>query len=141
MSPENVENVRRGYAALNDAYESGRADDLLPFAEEMWEPDIVLKTNGAILAGGEQWNGHEGVLRFTDAQMEAFSRMRIVPLEFIDAGDKVVVPVRFGGQARYTGIEIEFSAVHVFTMRNGRAAQIDMYGTKAEALKAAGLGE
>jgi len=50
-------------------------------------------------------------------------------------------PVRFGGTARHTAIEIDFAAVHVFTMCEGRATRLDMYATLDEALEAAGIAE
>jgi SnoaL-like domain len=101
MSQETVELARRGYAALNDAYSSGDVNDLWPTAEELWDPEIVLRTPGGVLGGGEVWHGRDGMLRFVANQMEAFRRMWIEPQESIDAGDRLVVPVRFGGQARY----------------------------------------
>jgi ketosteroid isomerase-like protein len=139
MSQENVALARRGYAALNAAYESGEVNDLLPILDEIWEPDVVLKGTGSVLAGGEEWHGHEGMLRFTASQMEAFQQMSLEPLEFIDAGDQLVVPVRFGGRARYTGIEVEFRATHVFTIHDGKVTRMDIYESKAEALEAVGL--
>jgi len=141
MSQENVALARRGYAALNAAYESGEVNDLLPILDEIWEPDVVLKGTGSVLAGGEEWHGHEGMLRFTASQMEAFQQMSLEPLEFIDAGDQLVVPVRFGGRARNTGIEVEFRATHVFTIHDGKVTRMDIYESKAEALEAVGLRE
>ena len=140
MSQENVERARRAYAALKDAYRSGDVNDLLPIAEEMWDPAIVLRTADTFVESGE-WHGYEGLLRFTSDQMQAFERMWIEPEEFIDAGDVVVVPVRFGGRARHTGIDVEFSYVHVLTVQNGKTVRIDVYESKAQALEAAGLRE
>jgi hypothetical protein len=39
-SQRDVENARRVYAALNEAYRSGDVDNLLPIAEELWDRDI-----------------------------------------------------------------------------------------------------
>jgi ketosteroid isomerase-like protein len=52
-----------------------------------------------------------------------------------------VVPIRFGGRARYTGLEVAFEVVHVWTARDGKWTRLDMYVSKAEALEAVGLGE
>jgi uncharacterized protein len=141
MSQEIVDAARRGYSILNAAYESGDVNDLRPLFEETWDPDIVLTTSGKLMPESGEWRGHEGVLRFTEAQMEAFTQMWVEPQEYIEAGDRLVVPVRFGGQARHTGIEVEFSVVHVFTIRNGNAIRLDMFVTKEEALEAVGLSE
>ena len=73
--------------------------------------------------------------------MQAFEQRWIEPEEFIDSGDVLVVPVRFGGRARHTGIEVEFSYVHVITIQNGRTVRVDVYESKAQALEAVGLRE
>jgi ketosteroid isomerase-like protein len=72
---------------------------------------------------------------------EAFEQFWVEPQEIIDAGDKVIVPVRFGGRARHTGLEVRFEVVHVCTARDGKWTRIDMYVSKADALEAVGLRE
>jgi ketosteroid isomerase-like protein len=111
---------------------------LLPYAERMWDPDVVLRTTGSWPEAGV-WRGHQGVLDFTRDQMDAFSEMWIEPQELIDAGDKVVALVHFGGKARHTGMEVEFSVAHVWTMRDGKAARVDMFERRSEAFEAAGI--
>lgn len=86
-------------------------------------------------------HGHDGIARFLANQMDAFEELRIEPLEFVDAGDRVVVPVRFGGRARYTGMEVVFAVVHVVTVRDGRSARTDMFREVDQALDAVGLRE
>jgi ketosteroid isomerase-like protein len=137
VSQENVELARRGYAGLNAFYKGG---DFLPAIRETCDPEVVLKPSGLFPEAGEM-RGHEGMLLFAERQAEAFEEMWIEPQEFIDAGDRVVVPLRFGGRARHTGIEAEFSVVHVWTVRNAKAIRIDMYRSKAEALDVAGRRE
>ena len=61
--------------------------------------------------------------------------------EFIDRGDYLIVPYRFGGRARHTGLEVEFSFVHLITLRDGKVTRCEVHKTKAEALEAAGLRE
>jgi hypothetical protein len=109
MSEQDIENAKRGYAALNAAYRSGDAKDLLPLLEELWDPEVVFQPAGALPdSAARPHRGWDGVVQFTANQMEAFSEMWIEPLEFIDVGDRLVVPYRFGGKARHTGIEVEF---------------------------------
>jgi ketosteroid isomerase-like protein len=140
MSQENVELARRGYAALNDAYRKRDISMLVSIAEELWHPEIVLTTRGNYLEVG-QWHGREGLLRFVEDQTDAFDQMWLEPGEFIDAGERLVVPVRFGGRARHTDLPIELSAFHVWTMRGRKAIRFDVYETREEALRAAGLPE
>ena len=137
MSEENVELATRAYAALNDAYRTG---DFQPVIEEFFDPEIVFRPAGVLPETGAV-RGHEELLGFTVRQTEAFEQLSIEPEEIIDAGDRVVVPLRLGGRARFTGIPIEFSFVHVATFRSGKALRVDVYADKAEALEAAGLSE
>lgn len=139
MSSENVELVRRAYAAAVEAYKTG---DLAPVFAEFADPDIVF-SNETVTSGyperGE-WRGRDGLLQFASGQVEAFKEMWMRPDEFIDAGDRVVVPLRLGGRGRHTDIEIELSVIHVVTVRNGRAARIDVFDRMDRAFEAAGLG-
>jgi ketosteroid isomerase-like protein len=65
--------------------------------------------------------------------------VRFFPLEFIDAGDRVVMPSRVVARSRETGLELEQHVVQVWTIRDGRALSVEAYPTKAEALRAIGI--
>jgi ketosteroid isomerase-like protein len=138
MSRENVEFVRRSYRALNEMLKRGEVDR--SSIEEIWTPDCLLKPSG-LLPESAEMHGHEGVAQFIGNQMEAFAELQVDPLEFLDAGERVVMPIRFGGKARYTGMEVAFAVVHVATLRHGKMARLEMFRDKADALKAAGLSE
>jgi ketosteroid isomerase-like protein len=154
MSQENVEVVRRLYETANETYaridaiqkahESRDFSEFLSAAEETLTHDVVLRTpedSNFPDTGTGEWHGHEGFLRFVAGQTEGFAEMSVETQEFIDVGDKVVVPIEFGGRARHTGIEIKFPVVHVVTIRDGKIARLDIHLSKAEALEAAGLSE
>jgi ketosteroid isomerase-like protein len=155
MAEENVEIVRRMYEdgeaayygrieALHEAIESGDFSEFMAATEQMIDPDFVLspaEDSPFPEAGTREWRGREGFLRFVAGQAEGFVAMSLEPQEFIDAGDRVVVPLQFGGRARYTGIEVNFAVVHVVTIRDRKLARLDIYMSRAEALEAAGLRE
>jgi ketosteroid isomerase-like protein len=142
MSEQDIQNAKRGYAAFNAAYRSGDANDVLPILEEYWDPEAVFLPAGVLPdSKARPHRGWDAILRFTANQMEAFTELRIEPLEFIEIGECLVVPYRFGGRARHTGIPVEFSFVHVFTFRDGKATRCEVFKTKADALEAAGLSE
>jgi ketosteroid isomerase-like protein len=140
MSQENVESSKRGYKMLNDALKSGDMGVLTRRVEERFDPEVVFKPAGAF-PESEEVHGHDGALRFLATQMEAFEAMWFEPQGFIDAGDRVVVPVRVGGRARHTGIDLEFERVHVWSYRSGKVVRLEMYASKREAFEAAGLRE
>jgi ketosteroid isomerase-like protein len=134
-----IETFRRGYEAINRAYRSGDMDEVRSLLEEHWDPDVVLQPAG-VLPDSEQrpHRGYDAFLSFLTNQMEAFSEMWIQPEEFIELGDRVVVPYRMGGQARHTGIDVEFAFAHVFTIRGEKVVRLDVYKSKAAALDAVG---
>ena len=140
MAELDVENARRGYAILNQAYQSGNPDDFRPFLEEFWDPEVVFVPAG-VLPESASVKGWDGVVQFMSGQMQAFEdgSMWMEPLEYIEAGDRLIVPYRFGGRAQHTGIEVEFHFVHVFTQRRGKTVRVDVYRTKEEALEDLGL--
>jgi ketosteroid isomerase-like protein len=142
MSELDVENARRGYAVLNQAYQSGNPEGFRAFLEEFWDPEVVFVPAG-VLPESASVRGWDGVLQFMSGQMQAFEKgsMWMEPLEYIEAGDRLIVPYRFGGRAQHTGIEVEFDFVHVFTQRRGKTVRVDVYRTKEEALKDLGLEE
>ena len=137
MSRENVELALEGYEALNAALRIG---DFREALERFCDPEIVLMPSG-VMPESSEMHGHEGLLRFVTLQTEAFEDFSVEPLAFIDAGEKVVVPVRFGGRASHTGLEVRFEVVHVCTARNGKWSRLDIYATESEALAAVGLAQ
>jgi ketosteroid isomerase-like protein len=130
-----VELVHQGYAALNEALETADFQPFIAFIEQRCDPKIVLKPAGVFPESAET-RGREGMMRLLTAQAEAFERLRIEPQEVIEAGDRIVVSVSFGGRARHTGLEVDVSVAHVWTLHNHKALRLDMYSSKAEALEA-----
>jgi predicted lipid-binding transport protein (Tim44 family) len=116
VSQENVERARRAYTAMREAYKAGDIESLTDLADEFCHPDLVFST-------------------------EALENMWLEPDDFIDAGDRVLVQLRIGGTARHAGLPVEFSVIHSVTVRDGKAARIDVYERVEEAIKAAGLRE
>lgn len=58
--------------------------------------------------------------------------------DYLSSGDRVVVYTRYRGTGR-GGIELDREAAHVWTMRDGKAARIDVFIDRALALHSAGL--
>ena len=134
MSQEAVESMRRSYEALNQALASG--EDLLPLMDDL-DPEIVIEMG--VLEG--TFHGREGFTRFLEGQVALFEDLRCDPKEFIDAGDQIVVPMCLRGRTRSTGLPLEYHAIHVWTLRDGRATRLRLYENEAKALEAVGLRE
>jgi ketosteroid isomerase-like protein len=143
MSQEDVENARRGYGVLNEAYRAGDPSLFRPMLEAYWAPDAVFQPAGVLpdRAPGARIVGWEGILQFIGVQMEAFSEGWLEASEFVDRGEYLLVPYRFGGRARHTGLPVEFSFVHLIRLRDGKVIRCEVHETVAEALQAAGLSE
>ena len=131
MSQENVELVRGDFDAFQEGDLSGildlMADDLVTYRSD---PD------------GATYHGKEGFLQATTADWtEDFSEWSVIPEEFIDAGDRVLVHVRQMARGEASGIPIEGDFWFVFEMRGKRVAKWSFYIRRGEALEAAGLEE
>jgi ketosteroid isomerase-like protein len=141
MSQENVEIVRRGYAA---------------FARYLEDPSEVPPDVFAFLDAEIEWRGprefpdlaeprvgHDGVRSYFETLFEAIEDYRMEPEEFIDAGgDRVLVFSREGGRGRESGAEVvTHPTAHLWTIRDGKAIRMESYWERADALEAAGLSE
>jgi ketosteroid isomerase-like protein len=72
---------------------------------------------------------------------EDFSEWSVIPEEFIDAGDGVLVRVRQIARGAASGIPVEGEFWFVLKMRARKVAKVSFYIRRAEALEAAGLSE
>jgi ketosteroid isomerase-like protein len=132
MSQENVEVVKRGFKAF--AREGWPA--LLPFLH----PEFEAITSPEVAMEPDTYRGAEGVRRYFESFEEAMEDIRFLPEgEFLDAGDKVVVPFRLAARGKETGIEVEQPAFQVWTVRDGKALRLEVFGARERALAAAGL--
>ena len=139
MASRNVELARAGFEALAETYRTGDVAPLRALFEEQIDPGFVLRGEGEVFTEGE-WRGPDGLLDFITNQMEAMEFMWIEPEDFIEVGgDTVVVPIRFGGRARHTEIDVELSPTHVYTLRDGKTVMLRIFRNREEALAAVGL--
>ena len=61
--------------------------------------------------------------------------------DFIEVGDRVVVPNRQRGIGSTSGIPVEVELTWVYEIRDNQMARLDEYDTLDEALEAVGLSE
>jgi ketosteroid isomerase-like protein len=86
-------------------------------------------------------NGHEGVRRYFREWLESFEAHDARAETFIDAGDDAIVSLRLRGRGTASGVEVEMTRCNVYRLRDGLATRVELFETKAEALKGAGLAE
>jgi len=133
MSRENVEVVRTLYMHWKD--ELFKLDDVVA---ELLDPDIEWDVSRRTFDPGV-YHGHEGIREFVAGLQEVWESERVEPVEFIPAGDEVVVPVRLSFISRTDRQELSANAAHVWTLRDGKVIRHRVFQTKPEALDAVGL--
>ena len=105
-------------------------DEAMPYADPaiVWNPIEELPTQGheAVRASLADWK----------AEWEDYE---VMPEEFVDGGDHVVVTVRLRGRGRGSGVQIDARFYDVYTLRDGRIVRMDQFSERSEALEAAGL--
>ena len=72
---------------------------------------------------------------------DAWEDFRLEPVEFIDAGDRVVVDVLSRARGRTSGVEVERKTTQVWTFRQDKVVRFETFTERARALEAAGLRE
>jgi uncharacterized protein len=129
MSEANVELVRTIY----DRFRARDTDGALA----LHDPEIEVHDRPES-PDPQVYRGHEGVLSSLRVSQAAFKELDVVPEEFLDAGDRVIVVIRFQGKGRESGVPIDEQLAHVWTVRDGKAVRMDVHSGRDEALRAAG---
>ena len=145
MSQENVEIVRRIYAAL-DVSVPGSVSTV----------SVPTEPFGTLIDSQIEWNfprefpdlaepyyGYEGVKQYRRTIAEVLDDYRMVPERFIDAGDdRVLVFSREGGRGKGSGAEVfTHLTAHIWTLKDGKAVRMQSIWERADALEAVGLSE
>ena len=145
MSQENVETVRRIYAAMDLSVPGSVSQLSAP--REPWRllinPDIEWCGPREFPDLAEPVFGYEGIVAYAAKIAEALDDYRMMPERFIDAGDdQVLVFSREGGRGKGSGAEVEtHPTAHLWTLRDGLAIRMQSHWEREDALKAVGLVE
>jgi ketosteroid isomerase-like protein len=119
MSHENVEIVRR--------FLVDEVDEALSYADPgiVWNPieESPAQGHDAVRASLARWKGE-------------WDDYRLMPEEFVDSGDRVVVTVRLGGRGRGSGVEVDARFYDLYTLRDGKIVRMDQFTERSEALEA-----
>jgi ketosteroid isomerase-like protein len=136
MSEENVGIVRRGF----ELFVAGDLEAVAGlFSEEAEVPDAAGVAASDAAEGTRR--GPQGFIDSSLAAFEAFEDYSVEPLEFIDAGDAVVVPTRISGRGRASRVDVETHLTQVWILRDGKIVRGEVYRTRDAALEATGLSE
>lgn len=132
MSSEHVELIRAGYERLeSEGYES---------LMDITHPEFEFTTPPALASEPDTYTGEEGIRRYFESFYEAMEEVHLVPDEFIEAGDRVIVPTTLVAKGRTAGIEVKQKVVVVWRFRDLKILGLDLYATLEDAQAAAGGG-
>ena len=132
MSEENVEVVKRAYAAMDHGD--------IPTVLTLCDPEIEFDNSNAVFDPAV-FHGHAGVLDFFSRSADMWEAQRFEAEEFIPLGeDQVLVQQQIVSVGR-DDVETVARNANLVTVREGKAIHIKSFQTKAEALEAVGLPE
>ena len=125
---ENVDVLERGYQALS----RGDLDTVL----DTVDPEIEWRPGAIAPEGGGVHRGVEGYRRFIESWRESFDDFQLDPELFVAKEDKIVAVARQRGRGRESGITMDVSVVHLWTVREGKGIAWWGASTLDEALAA-----
>jgi ketosteroid isomerase-like protein len=119
VSEANVEIVR--------TFLSASVDEALAYADPgiVWNPIEELPTQG-----------HDAVRTSLAHWKAEWDDYRVMPEEFVDEGDRVVVAVRLRGRGRGSGVPIDALFYDVYTLRDAKIVRMDQFSERSEAFSA-----
>lgn len=128
MSQEHVEIVRRSF----EAFQHGGPDAML----DLFSDDVITYRADP---DGATFGGKAG---FRDAAADwtaDFSEWQVLPQEFTDLGERVLVRVLQIAEGKTSGARVEEDYWFLFELTGGEVSKLSFYSRHAEALEAAGL--
>lgn len=134
MSERDIEVIRDQFAAVN---------------ERDWEramghygDDVVLVVEGEGVVNPGTYEGKEAVGGWFGDWFQAFGRDYHFEIdEARELGDLVFIHATHRGTGRASGVEVHGDNSYLYGVREGKIVSVGFYGTRAEALAAAGLPE
>jgi ketosteroid isomerase-like protein len=134
MSQANVDVVRAAFAA----YARGDTEAVL----ELCAKDIVITQPPEVPGVSPRQYGHAGVLEAFAIWPEQWDEYRIESIRVAaDPGDYVIVVTRQRGRGKQSGVEVDMEFTFLFTVREGKIAEWQLFVSEDQALQAAGLRE
>jgi ketosteroid isomerase-like protein len=131
MSQDSGEIVRRAF----DAFGRGDIEAVLSLCDE----DIVITQPPELFDASRRQHGHAGVLEAFAIWPEQWDDYRIEVLRVVDLGDHVFVATQTHGRGKQSEIEVTMEIAFVFSVRDGKIAEMRIFMREDQALEAAGL--
>jgi ketosteroid isomerase-like protein len=128
VSKDNIEIVRSAWSAWG----RGEVSQALAYAG----PGFVA-TRVAPMPDPVAYHGPEGLVQILADWVEGFDDFEMTPEEFVDANDEqVVLRLHQRAVGAQSGVPIEADFWFVHTVRDGKIARMEIYGSESQALEA-----
>jgi ketosteroid isomerase-like protein len=88
----------------------------------------------------QHFRGHEGVREFWRRWLHLWRSYKVKAEQFVDAGDHVIVDVRFRALGRASRTKLENRHSQVWTMKDGKVIRMRFFQDREEARAVAGVG-
>jgi hypothetical protein len=142
VSEENVAIVRAMLEPLegaNLAEIDWDGEAIRVIVERFHSPDVELHTlpSGAGSGPSALYRGWDGLIRYGHEWLEPFSEYQAEALDYIDAGDHVLVPSRQRGVGAGSGVPTEIEVTTSYEVHGGRITKIVQHDTLEDAREAA----
>jgi ketosteroid isomerase-like protein len=142
MSQKNVEIVRsvlEPFAGIDGTEVDWGADEIREQVKRKHTPDVELRPleSGAGSGPSALYEGWDGLIAYLREWLEPFSEYHLETLDYIEAGDCVLVPTRQWGVGRASGIRAEIELTFLYELRDGKIMRITQYDTLDDAREAA----
>jgi ketosteroid isomerase-like protein len=133
VSQENVELVRLGFEAFVAGDTAAFEGYLTPDVEVVQPPEVP---------DAKTYRGPAAMRHAMDDWPSEWEDFHMELLEVIDVSDDTLVSVtRHRGRGGHSEIELDYQVSHVYRLREGKLARLEMYFSRDQALKAVGLAE
>jgi ketosteroid isomerase-like protein len=127
MSKQDLDAIRQGYEHFN---RTGQVD------LSQFDPEAEFDATGRVFDRAV-YRGREQIREYFAKLGEVWERQVLKPQEFVEIGDKIVVPVMITTVGKGSGIETTANAAHVWTIRDGKVRRLQILQTREEAIRAA----
>ena len=84
----------------------------------------------------DSYRGPDGVIRYLREWLGPFSDYRVENLDYVDAGDCVLVPSRQTGIGSGSGARVEIELTTLYELRDGVIVRVHQFHTLDEAREA-----
>src|ERR671924_2294265 len=102
------------------------------FAESL-HPEAELH-QASVAPDTDEYYGREEFLRGTRRWNEEWDRLRYIPEEVTDLGERVLLRVRLVGRGKASGAKVDLTAFHLWMFREGMPWRCEIFADEAVAL-------